>query len=235
MKPIELYNTILKHFGEQLWWPVTDAGEITPTYKKRKHLTEKQKLETCIGALLTQNTDWLNVMKALENLSKAKMLSCQKIANARQQTIAGLVKPSGYFNQKAKKLQAFCKYLEKNYSCSVNKLFAKPLPALREELLSLHGIGQETADDIILYAAEKPSFVVDAYTMRFVERFFAQPKKDYVEVKRFFESRLPKNVQLFNEFHALLVEFGKQYCKRKPVCVECFLRKECAFPKHLAF
>ncbi len=235
MEPLQLYKKLFARFGPQLWWPVTEDGETRPTYKKRKKLTEQQKFEICVGAILTQNTDWKNVMKALQNLSKEEMLSCEKIANARQQTIAGLVKPSGYFNQKAKKLQAFCKYLKKNYSCSVNKLFAKPLPALGEELLLLHGIGQETADDMILYAAEKPSFVVDAYTMRFTERFFAQPKISYVEVKRFFESRLPKNVQLFNEFHALLVEHGKRSCKKNPNCRECFLGKECAFPKHLAF
>ncbi len=231
MKPLTLYKKLFAEFGPQLWWPVTEKGQTRPTYKPRKRLTERQRFEIYAGAILTQNTDWLNVMKALENLSKANSLSSQKIANARQQTIARLVKPSGYFNQKAKKLRLFCKYLKENYNCSVEKLFAKPLPELREELLSLHGIGQETADDILLYAAEKPTFVVDAYTTRFTERFFAKQRMGYVEVKDFFESQLPKDVQLFNEFHALLVEFGKQYCKRKPNCRKCFLKGKCGFAK----
>ncbi len=231
MKPIELYKALLKQFGEQLWWPVTDAGEITPTYKKRKHLTEKQKLEICIGAILTQNTDWENVMKALENLSKAGLLSCEKIASSRQETIAKLVKPSGYFNQKAKRLKLFSQYLKNNYNYSINKMFSKPIAELRLELLSLHGIGNETADDIILYAAEKPAFVVDAYTTRFAKRFFKLPTTDYVEVKAFFESQLPKNTQLFNEFHALLVEHGKRFCKKKPNCSGCFLKTNCCFAK----
>ena len=230
MKPIAVYKEMLSVFGEQLWWPVTEKGETRPSYRKRKRLTENQKFEICAGAILTQNTDWKNVMKALENLSKAKMLDCQKIANSRQQTIAKLVRPSGYFNQKAKKLIHFSRHLKKNYNCSVSKMFAKPIEELRTELLSLHGIGNETADDIILYAAEKPSFVVDAYTTRFVERFYSKPRMSYVEVKDFFEHELPSNVQLFNEFHALLVEFGKRFCKRTPLCKECFLKKQCSFP-----
>ncbi len=231
MKPIELYKAMLSHYGEQLWWPVTEEGETRPTYKKRKQLTENQRLEICIGAILTQNTDWLNVMKALENLNRAGMLSCAKIANARQPTIAQLVKPSGYFNQKAKKLLLFCRHLQKNHDCSVNKIFAKQLPVLREELLSLHGVGHETADDMILYAAEKPAFVVDAYTTRFTGRFYGKEELGYVEVKWFFERQLPASVPLLSEFHALLVEHGKRYCRKKPLCGECFLRKWCLFAR----
>jgi endonuclease-3 related protein len=230
MKPVQLYKKLYAHFGPQRWWPVTDAGEITPTYKKRKRLTEKQKLEICLGAILTQNTDWKNVMKALENLSRAGMLSCRKIAGARQATIARLVKPSGYFNQKAKKVKAFCRHVEKNHGGKLDSMLGKPLAELRAELLSLHGIGNETADDIILYAGEKPSFVVDTYTKRFVERFYGKKGMDYVEVKAFFEQHLPNNAQLFSEFHALLVEHGKRYCRKKPDCGQCFLGKQCIFP-----
>jgi len=227
LKTVTAYKKLLSHYGEQLWWPVTEEGDIKPTYKKRKRLTEKQKFEICLGAILTQNTDWKNVMKALENLSRAKMLSCPKIANARQEKIARLIRPSGYFNMKAKKVKAFSKHLKKNYDSRINALLNKPIAELREELLSLHGIGQETADDIILYAANKPSFVVDAYTTRFSQRFFKLPNTDYVEVRRFFESSLPKDVQLFNEFHALLVEHGKRFCRKKPLCNECFLKRDC--------
>ena len=229
MKLIAVYKKLLSAFGKQLWWPVTDKGKTIPSYKKRNRLIKQQRFEICAGAILTQNTEWKNAMKALENLSKAKMLSCGKIAAARQATIAKLVKPSGYFNQKSKRLILFSKYLKKNYNCSSAKMFNKPLPAHREELLSLNGIGNETADDIILYAAEKPSFLVDAYTMRFTWRFFGKQEISYVEVKQFFDGQLPKDVQLFNEFHALLVEHGKQYCKRKPNCCECFLKSDCCF------
>ncbi len=227
MKLFSLYKKMLSFYGEQLWWPVTEAGETRPSYKKRSTLSEKQRFEICIGAILTQNTGWKNVMKALENLSKAKKLSCEKIANANQETLARMVKPSGYYNVKAKKIKAFSNYLKKEYGCSPAKMFSKPIGPLRAELLSLYGIGLETADDIILYAAEKPSFVVDAYTTRFLGRFFATPKTGYVEAKSFFELELPKSVPLFNEFHALLVEHGQKFCKKRPKCSECFLKKKC--------
>ncbi len=222
---------MLSEFGEQHWWPVTERGETKPTYKKRGALTEQQRFEICTGAILAQNTGWKNVMNALENLNKAKMLSCKKIAAARKEKIALLVRSSGYFNQKADRLKKFCSYIQKNYEGRLENFFAKPLPELRAELLSLHGIGNETADDIILYAAEKPSFVVDAYTKRFVERFYAKQGMGYVEVKAFFEEQLLKDVQLFNEFHALLVEHGKRYCRKKPLCSECFFKTNCRFNK----
>ncbi|MFA4855280.1 MAG: endonuclease III domain-containing protein [archaeon] len=229
MEPIAVYKRLLLEFGPQYWWPVTEKNELVPSYRPRKAFSEEQRFEICAGAILAQNTDWKNVMKALENLSKARMLSCEKIANAKQERIAGLVKPSGYFNQKAKRLVLFAKYLEKNYGYGLSLLFEKPLPVLREELLSLHGIGNETADDIILYAAGKPSFVIDAYTMRFVERFYGKEGISYVEAKQFFELQLPKDVALFNEFHALLVGLGKRFCRKKPNCGECFLGKHCSF------
>ncbi len=227
MKPFSLYKKLLSFYGPQLWWPVTDSGETKPTYKKRSKLSERQKLEVCLGALLTQNTDWKNALKALENLTKAGMLDCKKISNAQQEKIAELIRPSGYYNQKAKKLKEFCSYVEKNYSGRLNKLLAKPLQEMRQELLSLHGIGNETADDILLYAAQKPSFVIDAYTLRFLGRFFGKTNPNYVEAKAFFESMLPADVRLFSEFHALLVEHCKRYCRKKPLCSECFLRGCC--------
>jgi len=229
METIAVYKRLLSEFGPQYWWPVTDKGEFTPAYKPRKAFSEKQRFEICAGAILAQSTDWKNVMKALESLSRAEMLSCEKIADAEQGRIAKLIRPSGYFNQKAKRLLLFAKHLKKNYGCSCSKMFEKPLPLLREELLSLHGIGNETADDIILYAAGKPSFVADAYTMRFVGRFYGKEGISYVEAKLFFELQLPKDAALFNEFHALLVGLGKRFCRKKPDCGECFLGKHCSF------
>lgn len=229
MEPIAVYKRLLSEFGPQFWWPVTEKGDFAPTYRPRKVLSEGQRFEICAGAILAQNTDWKNVMKALENLSKSEMLSCERIANAKQARIAALVRPSGYFNQKAKRLLLFARYLKKNYGCSCSKMFEKPLKELREELFSLHGIGNETADDIVLYAAGKPSFVIDAYTMRFVERFYGKEGISYVEAKLFFELQLPKEPALFNEFHALLVELGKRFCRKKPVCGQCLLRAHCLF------
>jgi len=229
MKPITLYKKFLSHYGEQLWWPVTEANALKPTYRARPGLSERQKLEICLGAILTQSTDWKNVMKALENLNRAKMLSSPKMAKASLPKIAALIRPSGYYNQKAKKVRAFCSHLEKNYNGKLRGLLSKPLEELRKELLSLHGIGPETADDIILYAAQKPSFVADAYTTRFTSRFFALKETDYVDVKGFFESRLPGDAALFSELHALFVEHGKRFCRKKPDCGGCFLKKGCKF------
>ncbi len=211
MKPLTLYKTLYSHFGSQHWWPAST------------------KFEVCIGAILTQNTAWQNVEKAIRNLRKEKVLSIKKIAGTNNKKLAGLIRSSGYYNQKAKRLNLFCKYLIKNYGGNLNKFFNKPIKELREELLSLHGIGEETADSIILYAAEKPSFVVDAYTKRFIERFYAKPNLSYVEVQSFFERQLPNNTKLFNEFHALIVEFCKRHCRKKPVCEKCFLNKECCY------
>lgn len=209
MQSLNLYKKLYSHFGPQHWWPA------------------KSKFEVCVGAILTQNTAWQNVEKAIENLKKERALSIKKIVEMNNKKLAKLIKPSGYYNQKAKKLKFFCKYLLDNYKGDLNKFFNKPISELRAELLSLHGIGNETADSIILYAAEKPVFVVDAYTTRFLGRFYAKAGLGYVEVQQFFESQLPKDALLFNEFHALLVEFGKNYCKKNPECRECFLQSSC--------
>jgi len=132
--------------------------------------------------------------------NRAKMLDCAKIAKAQQKKIAQLIKPSGYYNQKSKKLISFAKYLKKNYSCKIEKMFEKPPAELRKELLSLHGVGEETADSIILYAAGKPVFVVDAYTRRFGGRFFGKPMDGYVETQAFFQENLLLDLEIFQEF-----------------------------------
>ena len=213
MKPLTLYKTLYSHFGPQYWWP------------------GQSKFEVCVGAILTQNTAWGNVEKTINNLKRENALSISKILAMHQKSVAKLIKPSGYYNQKAKKLKAFCKHIELNYDGNLKSFLKKPTKELREELLSLYGIGQETADSIILYAAEKPIFVVDAYTVRFVLRFYTKTGLSYVEAQTLFESQLPKDEKLFNEFHALLVEFGKNYCKKKPECSRCFLNKECSYAK----
>lgn len=222
-------------FGSQNWWPVTDAGAFTPTYKKRAGLTEKQKFEIMAGAILTQNTAWANVMRALENLSRDGLLDCAKIAKAKKQKIARLVKPSGYFNMKAEKLKRFAVWMQKNHGGKPSRFFGsrRSLQELRTELLAQHGIGNETADSMLLYAGALPSFVIDVYTLRFMERFYAMRGINYVEAKSFFERNLPADAALFNEFHTLLVELGKNYCKKSnPRCEECCVREGCKFAGH---
>jgi len=226
---------MLSHFGAQNWWPATERGSFTPTYKNRARLTDSQRFEIMAGAILTQNTSWSNVMRAIENLNKGGLLDCTKIAKAKKQKLAKLIRPSGYFNMKAEKLKRFALWLEKNYKGKPSRFFnsGKTLGQLRTELLAQHGVGNETADSMLLYAGNLPIFVVDAYTMRFMERFYGQAGLGYVEVKSFFEQRLPQDAQLYNEMHALFVELGKNYCKKSsPKCGECCLRAGCGFAEN---
>ncbi len=209
---LEMFDAMYKHFGPQNWWP----GE-TP-------------LEIVIGAVLTQNTNWQNVERAIKNLKKANALDIEKIAKSKPEKLANLIKPTGYFNIKAKRLQNLMKFLYENYDADLEKFFELPIEKLREELLSISGIGPETADDIILYAANKPSFVVDTYTYRILLRHsLIDQDADYNLIKELFEDNLEPDVKLFNEYHALLVATGKHYCKRtNPLCSKCPLNK---FPK----
>ncbi|MEW6295002.1 MAG: endonuclease III domain-containing protein [Candidatus Diapherotrites archaeon] len=211
MKPIFLYKKLYSSFGLQGWWPAERTFEV------------------CVGAILTQNTSWGNVEKALNNLKKEKRLDAKKISAMKNKELAELIRPAGYYNQKASYLKEFCLYLKK-YNFNLNKFFSKKIPELRKELLSIKGIGPETADSMILYAAEKPVFVVDAYTKRIINRLYNRKYDDYNKLQEFFHENLPEDAGLFNEFHALLVRLGKDYCrKKKPLCRECPLRKECSF------
>jgi len=158
----------------------------------------------------------------------------QGLLSLDEKELAGLIKSAGYYNQKAKRLRIFCEYVKRNYSCSLKRFFNKPLPKLREELLSLHGIGQETADSIILYAAGKPTFVVDAYTARIIERVCNVQFKSRAELKQFFESALAKNATLYNEYHALFVALAKNFCRKKPLCRKCPINKKCYYFKNKA-
>ena len=214
-KLIGIYNSLFAEFGKQRWWPAREGSN--------------KQLEICLGAILTQNTSWKNAGKAIAELHKHKMIDAHKIANYSSKKLAMLIRPSGYHNQKAKKLKAFCNHLLKNYNGNLHKTLSKPTPELRNELLSIHGIGNETADSIILYAAHKPVFVIDAYTKRIAERLGIASEQNYEKLQEFFESQLPRSAKLFNEFHALLVQFGKECCKKKPKCGECFLNGKCNY------
>ncbi len=210
-KLMNIYKKLLKHFGRQHWWPA------------------ETRFEVIVGAILTQNTSWKNVEKAILNLKKEKMLNNKKIANVDIRKLESLIQPSGFYKQKSERLKKFCKYLDRNYNSDLNKFFNRNTDEIRNELLSLNGIGNETADSILLYAGEKLKFVVDAYTVRMCERTGIKNAKKYDELQSFFEKNLPKNIKLYKEFHALIVELGKNFCRRKPECDGCPLKDVCKY------
>ncbi len=179
-----------------------------------------------MGAILTQNTSWTNVEPAIRNLRRVKLLTPRAMEAVSLARLAQLIRSSGYFRQKAEKLKCFVRFLRSAYGGSLTRMFRTPTAALREALLSVHGIGPETADSILLYAGAHPVFVVDAYTRRLLERHeLASPAQGYEEIRRLFEGSLAGVAPLYNEFHALIVRTGKEYCRtRNPRCSECPLR-----------
>ncbi|KKO20435.1 MAG: endonuclease [Candidatus Brocadia sp.] len=204
---LQIYQTMLDTLGPQQWWP----GE-TP-------------FEIVIGAILTQNTNWSNVEKAIRNLKTAGKLSPRGIHELSMLELAQLIRPSGFFNVKAKRVKAFINWLFSRYEGNLSRMFNQDLQILRDELLSVKGIGPETADSILLYAGNMPTFVVDAYTHRIFSRHgFIAEESTYDEMKAFFEENLPKDVTLYNEYHALLVHIGKRYCRPKKACEPCPLK-----------
>lgn len=210
-KLLEIYNILLENFGKQYWWPAKSKGNA-------------RRFEISIGAILTQNTAWKNAEKAIENLRKEKKLDEKSIRETREKELALLIKPAGYYNQKARKLKAFVNFLKEN---NFKKLEKMPIKGAREMLLQQHGIGNETADSILLYALNRQIFVVDAYTKRIFERLFNLKFKSYEEWQEFFHANLPQNAKLFNEYHALLVKLAKEFCRKKPECKKCPLNFEC--------
>jgi len=201
----DYYDTLFAAFGPQHWWPGRTPFEVI------------------VGTILTQNTSWSNVELAIQNLRREKLLTPGAIEAVSFGRLAALICSSGYFRQKAKKLKAFVHFLRAEYQGSLVKMFRAPTEALREQLLGVHGIGRETADSILLYAGRHPVFVVDAYTRRILERHqLAGPQHSYEYVRLFFERSLPPDVPLYNEFHALIVQTGKDYCRaRNPRCDQC--------------
>jgi len=183
-----------------------------------------------IGAILTQSTAWLNVEKAIANLKVAKALSPPALRRLSLPELAALIHPCGYYNAKAHKLKSLAYWLGEYCQDNLAKLFAISTGPLRQQLLSVHGIGQETADSIILYAANKPIFVIDAYTRRIINRIGLAPDgSSYAAYQSLFMDNLPADVVLFNEYHALLVCLGKNVCRRHPLCPQCCLRNICQF------
>jgi endonuclease-3 related protein len=207
----EYFETLFASLGPMGWWPGRTPFEVI------------------VGAILTQNTAWTNVERAIANLRRERLLTPRAIERVIEPQLAKLIRPSGYFRQKAKKLKAFVQFLRAEHGGSLARMFRTATPELREQLLNVWGIGPETADSILLYAGQHTVFVVDAYTHRILGRHGLLPHSnatpDYEGVRAMFEARLPRDTQLYNEFHALLVNVGKNWCRtREPRCEECPLK-----------
>ena len=203
-----MYRAMRDHFGPRHWWP----GDSP--------------LEICVGAILTQNTNWTNVEKAIANLLAAECMSIAALAEMPPDTLADLIRPAGYFNVKAGRLKNFIAHVRRAGCDRVESFLARPAAVLRADLLTVNGIGPETADSIILYAAGKLSFVVDAYTCRIMRRHrLIGAADDYESVKALFERSLPRRVAFWNDYHAQLVAVGKHFCKPKPRCDGCPLAR----------
>lgn len=210
-KLMEIYEALYSTFGPRNWWPAEDDFEVM------------------VGAILTQGVAWKNVEKAINNLKALGILSVERILSAYPEVLAQAIRPTMYYNQKATKLREMALHLMENYDGDIYRLFIMDLPELREELLAIKGIGPETADSIILYAAKKPIFVVDAYTRRIFSRLgFFSESITYDGMQAFFMENLPQEVDLYNEYHAQIVNLGKDFCKkRNPRCGDCPIAHFC--------
>jgi endonuclease-3 related protein len=201
---MRLYRRLYDHYGDLHWWPA------------------KSPLEVMVGAILTQNTAWTNVEKAIARLKQARALNVKRLHRLSHRRLAPLIKSAGYFNVKARRLKNFISFLHGSYAGSLNKMFRRDAGALRVELLSVNGVGPETADSILLYAAEKPAFVIDAYTKRILSRHGLLPHEaGYDAFQAFFTERLPRNAALYNQFHAMFVKVGNEFCRATPRCDAC--------------
>jgi len=205
----DIYRRLFASYGPQHWWPAETPFEVIT------------------GAILTQSAAWTNVEKAIQNLKQAKALNPDALRRIPQDKLAKLIHTCGYFNAKARKLKAFAEWFGEGYGDSLERLFAVETNPLREKLLRVHGIGEETADSILLYAGNKPVFVIDAYTRRIMDRVGLKPTKDsYGGWQKLFMDNLDADVKLFNEYHALLVTLGKNICKTRPQCGQCPLNTD---------
>jgi len=204
-KLLDIYHRLLDHYGPQHWWPAEGPFEMM------------------VGAVLTQSTTWTSVEKAIDNLKTGGVLSPEAIRQLPLSELAALIFSSGYYNTKALKLKSLVAYLGE-YQDDLDRLFTVDTRQLHRELLGVHGIGEETADSILLYAAERPVFVIDAYTRRILGRTGLAPDKGrYADYQRLFMDNLPAENSLYNEYHALLVCLGKNVCRKRPLCQQCCL------------
>ena len=206
---LRIFDLLLVAFGKRNWWPADSA------------------LEVMVGAILTQNTSWKNVEKAIASLKSEALLDTDKLYHIGVEELAQHIRSSGFYNLKARRLKAFITVLHDEFHGSVKKMKSVETWELRERLLAIPGVGAETADSILLYALQKPVFVVDAYTKRFLRNHHVyNGDTDYDAIQTFFTTHLPRNIYLYNEFHALIVCLGKQFCKNQPACTSCPLQNE---------
>ena len=210
-----IFRLLFERFGPLHWWPAETPFEV------------------CVGAILTQNTAWSNVEKAISALKQAGILTPEALQESDTELLARLIRPAGYFNVKSRRLKNFTAWLFLHHQGSLERMFASHWQELRAELLRVRGIGPETADSILLYAGDKPTFVVDAYTRRLFQRLVLLPEAaGYEETRALFMNHLPEDVALFNEYHAQIVQQCKSFCRSKPLCSDCPLRNSC--PSRLA-
>ena len=209
-KVFKIYEKLYSEFGPRHWWPAETPFEVM------------------VGAVLTQNTSWTNVEKAIFNLKERRSLDPESLNRIPHRKLAGLIKPSGYYNIKAKRLKSLVSFLMHNFKGDIALMRRQDLKALRKELLLVHGIGPETCDSIMLYALDKPIFVIDAYTKRIFSRCgMVKEGVTYDELQRLFMESLPRDVKLYNEYHALIVRLGKEICRKTPKCNLCPINKLC--------
>ncbi len=200
----EIYERLLKAYGPQHWWP----AETT--------------LEVMVGAVLTQNTNWLGVERAITNLKRSGLLAVDRLHGVATDKLARIIRPSGYFNLKARRLKNLIALVVEDYSSDLEAMGWEDTYKLRKALLAVKGVGPETADSILLYAFSRPVFVIDSYTRRVLSRHgLVEPTVDYTELQALFLQDLPLDASMFNEYHALLVNVGKSHCKRRPICQGC--------------
>ncbi len=208
----DIYRRLLEKYGPQYWWPAQEPFEVIT------------------GAILTQSTAWTNVEKAIANLKAAGKLSPEGLRQLSDKELAGLIRPCGYYNVKSRRLKAFVSQLGEQYDDDLNRLFKIDIEDLRKGLLDIYGIGEETADSIMLYAGNKTVFVIDAYTRRIIDRMGLNPgNRSYASYQKLFTGNLPADTRFFNEYHALLVRHAKEICRKSPLCQHC-----CLNPKKMA-
>jgi endonuclease-3 related protein len=212
MKPLHIYENLMKHFGKQYWWPA------------------ETRFEVIIGAFLTQQTNWKNVELAIKNLKDKGLIDPHLLAIALLSHVEVLIRQSGFYRQKARRIIKFSQYLVTKHDGSLASLFSGSQEQIRNELLSLEGIGPESADSILLYAGDMLSFPIDAYTIRLCKRLGIE-KVEYEKLRVFFESNIPRDLETYKELHALIDMLGKTYCKKKPLCNTCPLTSECLFSR----
>jgi endonuclease III related protein len=206
----DVFDRLLAKYGPQGWWPAESPFEVI------------------VGAILIQQTAWQNAERALANLREANALSPEGLRSLSEDEMASLIRPSGFFRSKARKLKAFITLLYEHFDGDLERMLSAPADELRAALLATHGIGPETADSILLYAAGRPSFVIDAYTRRIFRRLGITPERDaYHAWQAMFMTALPPHAPLFNEYHALIVEHGKRTCRPAPLCGRCVLLDAC--------